>query len=78
MKFPVIQADVGIKSECERLIAETVSSLGGLDIIVSNAGEHRSASMLTIGWTKFCPFENLDFPEEAWVVGLEGHWLMIG
>jgi hypothetical protein len=22
---------------------------------------------LIIGWTQFCPFEDLDFPEEAWV-----------
>jgi NAD(P)-dependent dehydrogenase (short-subunit alcohol dehydrogenase family) len=33
-----IQADVGVKVECERLIAESISELGGLDIIVSNAG----------------------------------------
>jgi len=42
-KFPaltiaVIQADVGVKSACEALISETIAALGGLDIIISNAG----------------------------------------
>jgi len=34
----VVQADVGRVSEIERLVAETVSKLGGLDIMVNNAG----------------------------------------
>jgi len=38
LKFTVIQADVGIKSSCEKLIEETISQLGGLDVIISNAG----------------------------------------
>jgi len=38
LKFSVIQADVGIKSSCEKLIEETLSQLGGLDVIISNAG----------------------------------------
>lgn len=42
LHFVAIQADVGVKVECERLIAETISELGGLDIIVSNAGTSRS------------------------------------
>lgn len=67
LKFSVIQADVGIKSSCEKLIEETISQLGGLDVIISNAGAVKSLTMLTTGWTQFCPFEDLDFPEEAWV-----------
>lgn len=39
LKFAVIQADVGQKSACEKLIAETISHLGGLDVIISNAGK---------------------------------------
>jgi NAD(P)-dependent dehydrogenase (short-subunit alcohol dehydrogenase family) len=34
----VIQADVGEKAACEALISETISALGGLDIVISNAG----------------------------------------
>ena len=38
LKFAVIQADVGLKSACEKLVEETISQLGGLDVIISNAG----------------------------------------
>ena len=41
-KFAVIQADVGQKSACERLVSEAITQLGGLDIIISNAGIYRS------------------------------------
>jgi len=69
-KFVVIQADVGEKAACEKLVAQTISQLGGLDVIISNAG-----------WTQFCPFENLDFPEEAWdkcfAINIKAHvWLL--
>jgi len=34
-----------------------------------------------IGWTQFCPFEDLDFPEDAWdkcfAVNIKAHvWLL--
>lgn len=70
VKFAVIQADVGQKAACEKLVAETISQLGGLDIILSNAGIS-NICWLTAGWTKFCPFEDLDFPEEAWVYSFD-------
>jgi NAD(P)-dependent dehydrogenase (short-subunit alcohol dehydrogenase family) len=38
VKFALIQADVGQKAACEKLVEETISQLGGLDVIVSNAG----------------------------------------
>jgi 3-oxoacyl-[acyl-carrier protein] reductase len=38
VKIVVIQADVGVKSACEKLVTETISQLGGLDVIISNAG----------------------------------------
>jgi NADP-dependent 3-hydroxy acid dehydrogenase YdfG len=54
-KFTVIQADVGQKAACEKLIAETISQLGGLDVIISNAGTsdlphayHRVDAVLSI------------------------------
>ncbi|KAJ4129782.1 hypothetical protein NW768_006751 [Fusarium equiseti] len=52
-----IRADVTKKSEIERLVAETVEEMGGLDAIVSNAG-----------WTKFADFFNLDdnVDEDIW------------
>ena len=39
LKFAVIQADVGQKAACEKLVEETISRLGGLDVIISNAGK---------------------------------------
>ena len=39
LKFAVIQADVGQKAACENLIEKTISELGGLDIVISNAGK---------------------------------------
>lgn len=75
VKIVVIQADVGQKVACEKLVAESISQLGGLDIIISNAGIMEFNMRVTyVGWTQFCPFSNLDFPEEAWVrSGKEGN-----
>jgi NAD(P)-dependent dehydrogenase (short-subunit alcohol dehydrogenase family) len=39
LKITVIQADVGVKAACEELIRETIEQLGGLDVIISNAGQ---------------------------------------
>ncbi|CAG7560584.1 unnamed protein product [Fusarium equiseti] len=52
-----IRADVTQKSEIERLVADTVEEMGGLDAIVSNAG-----------WTQFANFFNLDenVDEDVW------------
>ncbi|KAK2769656.1 hypothetical protein FQN53_005966 [Emmonsiellopsis sp. PD_33] len=55
-KVTVIQADVGIQAECVRLVKETIAQLGGLDIVISNAG-----------WTKITRFADLDaMNEEEW------------
>ena len=48
-----IEADVTARDDCERMVRETVASLGRLDILVANAG---------IG--RFAPF--LDYTEEDW------------
>ncbi|KAI9674354.1 MAG: hypothetical protein M1829_003756 [Trizodia sp. TS-e1964] len=50
------RSDVGVKEDCQDLVKETIEVLGGIDVIISNAG-----------WTMFCAFEDLDTPtEEDW------------
>lgn len=48
-KAVVIKGDVGVLADCERIVEEAIKGLGGLDVIISNAG-----------WTKFAEFGNLD------------------
>lgn len=51
-----IKADCGVPEDNARLIKETVEGLGGLDVIVANAG-----------WTRFADFGNLnDLSLEEW------------
>ncbi|KAL8759852.1 MAG: hypothetical protein Q9184_003505 [Pyrenodesmia sp. 2 TL-2023] len=48
--------DQGILADCENTVQSSIDGLGGLDIIVSNAG-----------WTKFTEFGDLDaLSEEEW------------
>ncbi|KAL8834724.1 MAG: hypothetical protein Q9176_007331 [Flavoplaca citrina] len=48
--------DQGVLAECEDTVQKTIDGLGGLDILVSNAG-----------WTKMSTFGNLDaLSEEDW------------
>ncbi|GAB7352533.1 hypothetical protein MBLNU459_g2926t2 [Dothideomycetes sp. NU459] len=56
-RYHAIQADVSRKSEIERLVKETVSTMGRLDVVVSNAG-----------WTRMSNFADLDdnVVEEDW------------
>jgi NAD(P)-dependent dehydrogenase (short-subunit alcohol dehydrogenase family) len=35
----LLPGDLGEKATCERIVAETVDTLGGLDVLVNNAGE---------------------------------------
>lgn len=49
-----IAQDVGVLADCERTVKESISGLGGLDIIVSNAG-----------WTKLSDFGDLNALSEA-------------
>jgi len=47
---------VGVLKDCQRLVQESIKGLGGLDIIINNAG-----------WTKFCDFGDLNaLSEEDW------------
>lgn len=56
-RFHAIKADVSKRSEIERLVAETVSKMGRLDVVVSNAG-----------WTRMTNFFDLEqqILEEDW------------
>ena len=71
-RFEAIQADVGDRSSIQRLIQETVSKFGRLDVCVSN-----------VGWTRVTNFANLDegMVDEDWdrclLYNVKSHlWLM--
>ncbi|CAI7564523.1 unnamed protein product [Penicillium discolor] len=49
VKTVVIQGDAGVKDDCINAVKTTIEKLGGLDIIISNAG-----------WTKMTNFGDLD------------------
>lgn len=55
-KVSLLQGDVSQASICTDLVEKTVSTLGGIDIVISNAG-----------WTKATDWEDLEsFSEEEW------------
>ncbi|KAK5061238.1 hypothetical protein LTR84_007780 [Exophiala bonariae] len=63
----VVQGDVGVHDDCVNMVRRTIEALGGLDVIVSNAG-----------WTKFTAFGNLHAMTEAdwdkcWAVNVKGN-----
>ncbi|KAK4922538.1 hypothetical protein LTR66_016593, partial [Elasticomyces elasticus] len=71
-RFHVIQADLSIKADAERLVKETLATMGRLDVIVSNQG-----------WTKLTDFMQLDqqVDEDMWDrcfnVNVKSHlWLL--
>ncbi|KXG45316.1 Short-chain dehydrogenase/reductase SDR [Penicillium griseofulvum] len=49
VKTVIVQGDAGVKDDCVNAVKTTIEKLGGLDIIVSNAG-----------WTKMTNFADLD------------------
>ncbi|KAK5465194.1 hypothetical protein LTS15_001757 [Exophiala xenobiotica] len=56
VKVAIVQGDVGVAVDCVRLVKESAQQLGGLDIIVNNAG-----------WTRFAKFGDLnDLSHEEW------------
>ncbi|KAL1968875.1 hypothetical protein VTN77DRAFT_1236 [Rasamsonia byssochlamydoides] len=56
VKVVVIQGDAGIRDDCVRVVKTTIELLGGLDVVISNAG-----------WTKFSNFSDLDaLTEDEW------------
>ncbi|KAL4900557.1 hypothetical protein BDW74DRAFT_182644 [Aspergillus multicolor] len=70
VKVITIQGDANIRSECQSMVQTTIEQLGGLDILVSNAG-----------WTKITTFSDLDAMDEedwdkCWSANVKGHlWL---
>lgn len=56
-RFHAIQADVGDRNAIDRLIEDTVKTMGRLDVVVSNAG-----------WTRITNFANIEeqMLEEDW------------
>ncbi|KAF2490782.1 NAD(P)-binding protein [Lophium mytilinum] len=56
VKAIVVQADCGNLADCARCVQEAVEGLGGIDVLVGNAG-----------WTQFGTFADLDaLTEEEW------------
>ena len=46
VRFPVVLGDVSKVADCDRLVAETVASLGRLDVLVNSAGVWLEKSIL--------------------------------
>jgi len=44
----VIQADVGVLAEAQRLVADAIAALGSLDILVNNAGIEKHAEFVDV------------------------------
>ncbi|KAJ4365044.1 hypothetical protein N0V83_008660 [Neocucurbitaria cava] len=56
VKAVVIKADMTSTAEAKRAVQDTVAQLGGIDIVISNAG-----------WTRFSDWKDLDsMSEEEW------------
>ncbi|KAF2013728.1 short-chain dehydrogenase/reductase-like protein SDR [Aaosphaeria arxii CBS 175.79] len=56
VKAIIVKGDVASTADCKRSVEETKEKLGGIDIIIANAG-----------WTKFSQFGDLDaLTEEEW------------
>lgn len=70
VKVITIKGDASLKADCENMVQTTVEQLGGLDVLVSNAG-----------WTKITNFGDLDAMGEedwdmCWSANVKGHlWL---
>ena len=52
----LVEADVGRNAECKRVVAETVSAFGGVDVLFNNVGIQSPGSYLNVE----------DTPEETW------------
>ncbi|RJE23715.1 Short chain dehydrogenase [Aspergillus sclerotialis] len=56
VKAIIVQGDAGLQSDCRNIVKSTIEQLGGLDIVISNAG-----------WTKMTAFNDLDaMSDEDW------------
>ncbi|KAJ5195070.1 Short-chain dehydrogenase/reductase SDR [Penicillium cinerascens] len=54
VKTIVVQGDAGSQAECTNAVKTTIEQLGGLDVVISNAG-----------WTKMVNFADLDAMDDA-------------
>lgn len=70
--YIAIQADLAIKRDIERLVEETISAMGRLDVVLSNGG-----------WTRFTDMTSLDdnVSEDDWdrafAMNVKSHlWLL--
>ena len=65
-----VEADVSCSADCRRVVAETVATFGGVDILFNNVGIHPPDSYLNAE----------DTPEDVWDrilgVNLKSHFLM--
>ncbi|KAL4868808.1 hypothetical protein BDV12DRAFT_196966 [Aspergillus spectabilis] len=70
VKTITIRGDASIQGDCQNIVQTTIEQLGGLDILVSNAG-----------WTKITVFNDLDAMGDedwdmCWAANVKGHlWL---
>ncbi|KAK2871902.1 hypothetical protein FQN49_002709 [Arthroderma sp. PD_2] len=56
VKAVILQGDVALRADCESLVKKTIELLGGIDVIVSNAG-----------WTKVSRFADLNaLTDDEW------------
>ncbi|KAF3491867.1 Short chain dehydrogenase/reductase family protein [Arthroderma uncinatum] len=56
VKAVVLQGDVALRADCENLVKKTIELLGGIDVIISNAG-----------WTKISRFGDLNaLTDDEW------------
>ncbi|KAL2000975.1 hypothetical protein VTN02DRAFT_2376 [Thermoascus thermophilus] len=67
VKVVIVQGDAGIQDDCIRVVRSSIELLGGLDIVISNAG-----------WTKFAKFGDLnalteDDWDKCWATNVKGN-----
>ena len=66
----VIVADMGVSADCRRVVEETVSTFGGVDVVFNNVGIQPAESYA----------DAVDLPEETWdriiAVNLKSRFLM--
>ncbi|KAF2461656.1 short chain dehydrogenase [Lineolata rhizophorae] len=71
VKVFIMKADCGVTAECEKLVRDTIDILGGVDIIIGNAG-----------WTRFSTFADLDALSEdewdkCWATNVKGQMALL-
>ncbi|OJJ47476.1 hypothetical protein ASPZODRAFT_63773 [Penicilliopsis zonata CBS 506.65] len=70
VKAELIQGDASSEPSCKRIVQTAIEKLGGLDIVISNAG-----------WTRITTFSDLDAMsdeewDKCWSVNVKGHFYL--